>query len=123
LEALIILSAFFMLFKADKVKVILSLRLINETPRHEDVLGSGSLAPPFLTSSLYGCEWLGLRPCRFIPGVIATGTHYMGGWMGPRTGLNTVEKIKCLVPAGNRTPAFQPHPVAIPISLKQITES
>jgi hypothetical protein len=29
--------------------------------------GSGSIAPPFLTSALEGDEWSALRPSRFTP--------------------------------------------------------
>jgi hypothetical protein len=32
-----------------------------------DVWGSGSAAPPFLTSALDGSEWYVSRPCRFTP--------------------------------------------------------
>jgi hypothetical protein len=40
---------------------------------HEDVWGSGGIAPPFLTSLLDVGEWSASRPDRF--------THWMGGWM------------------------------------------
>jgi hypothetical protein len=36
------------------------------------------------------------------------GTHYVGGCMGPRAGVNAVEKIKIHVPAVNRIPAVLP---------------
>jgi hypothetical protein len=70
--------------------------------------GSGGIAPPFLTSALDGGEWSGSHPGRFIPGEIATGTHWMGGWVGPRAGLDAVEKRKSFARAGNRTPTIQP---------------
>jgi hypothetical protein len=38
------------------VQVKLSLCVINEVPRHEDVWGSGGITPPFLTSTLDGGE-------------------------------------------------------------------
>jgi hypothetical protein len=31
-------------------------------------------------------------PDSFTPGERAPGTHWMGGWVGPRTGLDDVEK-------------------------------
>jgi hypothetical protein len=34
---------------------------------HENVLGSGDIGPPFLTSALDGVEWSSLRPDRFTP--------------------------------------------------------
>jgi hypothetical protein len=48
----------------------------------------------FLTSALVGGEWSDSRPCRFTPGERAPGTHWIGGWMDPRAGLNDVEKRK-----------------------------
>jgi hypothetical protein len=42
-------------------------------------------------------EWSTSRPGRFTPGEMAPGTHWRGGWVGPRGSLD----------AGNRTPAVQ----------------
>jgi hypothetical protein len=50
----------------------------------------------FLTSALAGGEWSGSRPCRFTPGEEAPGTHWIGGWVDPRDGLDHVEKRKFL---------------------------
>jgi hypothetical protein len=58
----------------------------------------------FLTSSLAGGERSDSRPCRFTPGVRATGIHWIGGWVGPRAGLDEVEKRKILDPTGTLTP-------------------
>jgi hypothetical protein len=46
----------------------------------------------------------------FTPGERAPGTNWIGGWVGPRVGLDSVEKKTCT--AGNRTRAVQP--AAIP---------
>jgi hypothetical protein len=46
----------------------------------------------FLTSALAGGERSASRPCRFTPGEIAPGTHWIGGWVGPRVGLDDMEK-------------------------------
>jgi hypothetical protein len=54
----------------------------------------------YLTSALVGCEWSASRIGRFIPGEKAPGTHWIGGSVGPRTGLNNVEKRKFLTPLG-----------------------
>jgi hypothetical protein len=54
----------------------------------------------FLTSALVGVEWSASRPCRFTPGESAPGTHWMGGWKGPRIGLNDVKKRKLLTLLG-----------------------
>jgi hypothetical protein len=46
----------------------------------------------FLTSALAGGEWSASRPGRFTPGERDRGTHWIGGWMDPRGGLDDVEK-------------------------------
>jgi hypothetical protein len=69
-----------------------------------------------LTSALGGGEWSASRPSRFAPGERASGTHWIGGCVGPRAGLHAVEKKKFPAPAGNRTLEPQPSspkPVAI----------
>jgi hypothetical protein len=38
----------------------------------------------------------------------APGTHWLEGCVGPRVGLDTVEKRKSLAPVENRTPTVQP---------------
>jgi hypothetical protein len=48
----------------------------------------------FLTSALVGGEWSVLRPCRFTPRERIT--HWIGGWVGPRAGLDDVEKRRFL---------------------------
>jgi hypothetical protein len=45
----------------------------------------------FLTSSLVGGEWSASRPSRFTLGGRAPSTHWIGGWMSPRSGLDDVE--------------------------------
>jgi hypothetical protein len=54
----------------------------------------------FLTSALVGGEWSDSRPCRFPPEKRAPGTHWIGGWVGPRTGPDDVEKRKFLTLPG-----------------------
>jgi hypothetical protein len=51
-------------------------------------------------SELVRGEWSASRSGRFIPGEIAPGTHWIGGWVGPRTGLDDVEKTKILPLSG-----------------------
>jgi hypothetical protein len=45
----------------------------------------------FLTSSLAGGEWSASRT-----GCFTHGTRWIGGWVGPRAGLDDVEKRKFL---------------------------
>jgi hypothetical protein len=46
----------------------------------------------FLTSALAEGEWSASPPCRFISGETASGTHWIGGWVGPRAGLNDAKR-------------------------------
>jgi hypothetical protein len=62
--------------------------------------GSGGIATPFFALGLDGGEWSASRPGRFTSGEIASRTHWIGGWMGYRAGLNVIEKRKSLVPTG-----------------------
>jgi hypothetical protein len=49
----------------------------------------------FLTLALVGGEWSVSRPGRFTPG-----THWIGGWVDLRTGLDDLEKRKFLTLPG-----------------------
>jgi hypothetical protein len=49
----------------------------------------------FLTSALARGEWSASRPGRFTPV-----THWIGGWMDPRAGLDDLEKRKFLTLLG-----------------------
>jgi hypothetical protein len=48
--------------------------------------------PIFLTSALVRGEWSASCPGHFTPGEIAPCTHWVGGSVGPRAGLDDVEK-------------------------------
>jgi hypothetical protein len=54
----------------------------------------------FLTSALVGGEWSDSRPGRFTIREITTGTHWIGGWVGPRAGLDDMDKWKLLPSPG-----------------------
>jgi hypothetical protein len=53
----------------------------------------------FLTSALVGGEWSASRPGRFTPGKTAPGSHWTGGCVDPKTGLDDMEKKKFLTPS------------------------
>jgi hypothetical protein len=55
-----------------------------------------------LTSAPVGGEWSTSRPDRFTTRERAPGTHWIGGWVDLRAGLDELEKI--LDPTGTRTP-------------------
>jgi len=44
-----------------------------------------------LTSALDGGEWSASLPGRFTPRERAPCTHWIGGWVGPRTGLKEID--------------------------------
>jgi hypothetical protein len=54
----------------------------------------------FLTSALVGGERSASRPGLFTLGEKAPGTHWIGGWVGFRAGLDDVEKRKFLTLPG-----------------------
>jgi hypothetical protein len=56
----------------------------------------------FLTSALVGGEWSASRLCRFILGERASGTHWIGGWVGPKDDLHDMEYRKFMPPPGLR---------------------
>ena len=62
---------------------------------HEDPEGEWGYSSTlfFLTSALYGSGWSTPRLYRFMPGK-RPGTHYTGGWVGPRDGLNGCGKSR-----------------------------
>jgi hypothetical protein len=46
----------------------------------------------FFISALLGGEWSASRPGSFTPGERVPGTHWIGGWLDPRVGLNDMNK-------------------------------
>jgi hypothetical protein len=76
-----------------RVKLKMSLCLISYALCHEGILG---IATPFLTLALGGGEWSASGPCCFTPGEPAPGTHWIGGYVGPRVSLDAVGNRKFL---------------------------
>jgi hypothetical protein len=69
----------------------------------------------FLTSALEGDEWSVSRPGRFTPRERAPGTHWIGGWVGPRANLDAVVNTKIRSPYRDSNPrSSSPQPSAIP---------
>jgi len=60
----------------------------------------------FFTLALDGGEWSASRSWRITPRERSTSTHYIGGWVDSRAGLNAVAN-KIPVPTGNRGMVIQ----------------
>jgi hypothetical protein len=70
----------------------------------------------FLTLALYGGGWSASHTGRFTPSERAPGTHWIGGWVGPRAGLDTIVKEKFQTLPG-------PEPLIVqPIAQRYTTE-
>jgi hypothetical protein len=65
--------------------------------RHEGVLGKFRYSSTHsLTSALDKGEWSDSRPGRFTTSERAPGTHWIGGWVGPRTGWRNL-RFSCVI--------------------------
>jgi hypothetical protein len=73
--------------------------------------GVGYSSMDFLTSALDGGEWSASHFGRFTPSERAPGSHWIGGWVGSRTGLDALVKRKIPSPrreSNARTPIVEP---------------
>jgi hypothetical protein len=68
--------------------------------------GNGDTDPLILTLALDGGEWSASRPDRFNPRERAPGTHWIGGWLGPRSVLDAVVKRKTQAPCSSESSLF-----------------
>jgi hypothetical protein len=97
--------------KVKQVKVKLSL-CFDWAPRQEGVFGGWRYrSTDSLTSALDGSEWSASRTGRFTAKERAPGTHWIGGWVGPRAVLDAIVKRKIPSPrreSSPRTPIVQP---------------
>jgi hypothetical protein len=73
--------------------------------------GSGGIAPRILTSVLDGCDWFALLPGERVPR-----KNWIWGWVGSRTGLDSVASRKHLIIASTRNG----NPVVQPVALVSI---
>jgi hypothetical protein len=77
----------------------------------------------FLVSALAGGEWWASRPGRFTSGEKDQGAHWMGGWVGPRAGLDNMERTKFLTPPPGWTARSQTlYWLRYPGSMKEVIE-
>jgi hypothetical protein len=78
--------------------------VLNKAPLHEVVWGSGGIASNILTLGLGGGEWSAACPSHFTPS-----THWRGGWVGPRAGLNMMVKRLSPYPGWELNPTHPTH--------------
>jgi hypothetical protein len=89
------IMAFLIAYIKAMLKVKFPLCFFNRIPRHEGVLGEWMLSSTHsLTSILDGGEWSASHFGLFTPQGKIPGTHWIGGRVGPRAGLDTVSKRK-----------------------------
>jgi hypothetical protein len=73
-------------------------------------MGRGGTVLSFMTSVIDGDKLLASRSSRFTTGERAPSAHWLGGWVGPVTGLDAMEK-RNMFPYKETNPG---HPVAGP---------
>jgi hypothetical protein len=61
--------------------------------------GMDVISYTFLTSALDEGKWSASRAVPFNPRERASGTHWIGGWVGPTAGLEAVYEFKFLFSA------------------------
>jgi hypothetical protein len=82
-------------FLLDTLK--LSILLINQAPRHEDIPLNEFIVSTLLTSTSDGNERSASRLGVFSPADSAPGTSWIGGWVGFRADLDAVETVLHIV--------------------------
>jgi hypothetical protein len=68
-------------------------------------MGAGAIASPFMTSALDEGE-----RSASSTGPLNPGAHWTGRWVGPRAGLDAVERIQILLLAGIKSRPSSPQP-------------
>jgi hypothetical protein len=79
--------------------------------------GSGGIVPYILDLGTRWREWSASRHGRFTPREGDSGTNWIGGWVGPRAGLDAVAKRKILNPSRDLE-----HPIIQPVVERYTTE-
>jgi hypothetical protein len=111
-------------FSHVKVKLSLWLTTSNYTLcRREGAWGSGYIDPHFLDLGI-SWRWVArFTPLALTLGERATDTHWIGGWIGPRAGLDDTKQRNFLTlpELGTLTPRSSgPSPIAIPTTLSRL---
>jgi hypothetical protein len=75
--------------------------------------GGVEYSSTILNLGIDGGELSASRSSFFTPREIAPGTHRIGGWVGPRAGLDAMEKRKIFHLPGTEPCPFSRQPIAI----------
>jgi hypothetical protein len=67
----------------------------------------------FFTLALDGGEWSASHPGHFTPGARDPVTHWTGGWVGPRGGLDIMARKKNPNPSQEVNPCHRAHSLVI----------
>jgi hypothetical protein len=70
-----------------------------------------------LISAIDGGKWSASLPGRFTPGERTPGTLWIGGWVGPRSILVAVVKIKIPNPRRESSPRSPSHMVKVKVKV------
>jgi len=77
----------------------------NEVSRHVDILGEWRYSSTqSWTLTIDGGGWSASRPSSFTPRWRSPGIHWIGGWLGPRAGLDVVLQRKIPSPRRESNP-------------------
>jgi hypothetical protein len=79
--------------------------VLNEAPRHEDVWRSGSIAPSVHKFGTRRTWVVSFTPWQLYRQGNNPGIHWIGGWVGPRAGLDAMEKGKNPCPCRESNPS------------------
>jgi hypothetical protein len=97
-------------FKSGKGKVV---SVLKQAPCHKDVVGEWKCRSTHsLNLAIDGDEGSAPRPSRFTSRERAPATHLIGGWVGPRVGLDMMSKRKIPSP---RWDSNLNHPIVQPV--------
>jgi len=84
-------------------------QMLNRAPRHQDVLRSGGIAPRILKLGTRRRRVVGFTSRLLYKGEGTTDTHWIGGWVGARGGLNAVAQRKNPCPYWKSNPGRPAH--------------
>jgi len=83
--------------------------VLNQLPHHEDILGSGGIAPHNLNLSTKWTWMVSFTLWPLYPWAKISSTHCTGGWVGPKASLDAVARSKSTGPGLELNPNCPAH--------------